>query len=436
MKFKDKKVAILGYGIEGQDVEKYLKKEGAEVTILDKKLNKNYLKDLGSFDTIVRSPGVYRFLPELVQAEKGGVKITSAIKIFFENCPGKIIGVTGTKGKGTTSTLIYEILKSDKRDVYLAGNIGKPYLELLPVIKKKSYVVLEMSSFQLIDMDESPHIAVVLNITSDHLNWHKDLEEYTSAKRNIVKHQKSSDFAVVNADYEIPKSFAGESKAKAVLFSRTTRTNGCFVENGDLAFLKGDEMIVLGKSHWLLLRGEHNLENVTAAISTALSLGIDEEIIKKVVFSFVGLEHRLELVKSIGGVAFYNDSFATGPQPTIAAVRSFEEVLTIILGGSDKELDFKELGEIISKRRNVKCVVLIGTVAEKIKMALKNANFKGKIIETGKSSMQKIVHEAFSNTPKGGVVLLSPAAASFDMFKNYKDRGNAFKKAVEEIENG
>ncbi len=436
MNYKGKKVAILGYGIEGADTEKYMKKQGAVITILDKKLDKKYLKGLENFDVIVRSAGVYRYLPEIVQAEHAGVKVTSAIKIFFENCPGKIIGVTGTKGKGTTSTLISEILKADKRKVYLAGNIGKPYLELLPQLKKNSIVVLELSSFQLIDMDVSPDIAVVLNITSDHLNWHKDVEEYISAKRNIVKHQAPSDFAVVNADYEISKSFAGETKGKVVLFSKSQFTNGCFVESGDLTYMKDDKKIVLGKSHWLLLRGEHNLENVTAAVTVAIALGIDEEIIKKVVFAFAGLEHRLELVGSFGGISFYNDSFATGPQPTVAAIRSFEEPETLILGGSDKNLDFTELGQIISKKKNVQGIVLIGDVAEKIKTALKDANYKGKLIEMGKKSMDKIVQEAFSATPKGGVVLLSPAAASFDMFKDYKDRGNKFKSAVEDLKNG
>ncbi len=226
-KFKGKNVAVLGLGIEGKDAINYLLSYGAKVTLLDKKSEQdlgfdgvdrskiatitgdNYLDNLQGYDYIVRSPGVYRFLPEIVNAEKSGVVITSAIKIFFEDCPGKIIGVTGTKGKGTTSTLIYEILKADNKDVYLSGNIGKPYLELLPKLSKDSWVVMEMSSFQLIDLEISPHIAVVLNITSDHLDWHKDREEYIEAKKNIVRYQKTSDYAVLNFEYETPKSFVG-----------------------------------------------------------------------------------------------------------------------------------------------------------------------------------------------------------------------------------
>lgn len=355
--FKGKNTAVLGLGLEGKDLVAFLLKEGAKVTVLDQKdeskidfsgvarekinlrVGKDYLdKGLTEFDFIFRSPGVYRYLPEIVKAEKKGVRISSAIKLFFDLCPAKIIGVTGTKGKGTTSTLIYQILKSAGKDVYLAGNIGKPFLELLPSLKKKSIVVLELSSFQLIDMDKSPHISVVLNITSDHLDWHKDLNEYINAKKNIVLHQTSRDFAVINADYETAKSFVPKTKAKVVFFSRITSTNGAFIENGEIILSKDGERIVLGKSFWLKLRGEHNLENVTAAISVASVLGIDEETIKKVIFSFGGLEHRLELVKSVGGVSFYNDSFATGPQPTIAAVRSFEEPLTVILGEAIKIL--------------------------------------------------------------------------------------------------
>ena len=442
------KVAILGFGLEGKDALDYFLARGANVSIFDKKEEKELelenistkvelfigpkydLKLLKNFDVVVRSPGVYRYLPEIKEAEEAGAEITSAIKIFFEECHATIIGVTGTKGKGTTASLIYQILKEGKKDVYLAGNIGIPYLSLLSETKKTSIVVLEMSSFQLIDMDVSPQIAVVLNITSDHLDWHKNLKEYIDSKRNIVKFQKKSDYAVINADYEIPKSFAKETKAKVISFGRSAPTNGCFIEGEEIILVRGSERISIGKKHWLHLRGEHNLENITAAITAVSILGIDEEIIKKVIFSFKGLEHRLELVDNIGGVTFYNDSFATGPQPTIAAVNSFTEPLTVILGGYDKKLDYEELGKEIAKKKNVVFVVLVGSVAEKIKKALTSANFKGKILESGKASMEKIVYEAFSNTPKGGVVLLSPAAASFDMFTNYKERGKQFKEAV------
>jgi UDP-N-acetylmuramoylalanine--D-glutamate ligase len=433
-KYKNKRVAVLGLGIEGKDAINYLLKEGADVTLFDRKpeagldfagiprnkidviVGSDYLKDgLVGFDFIVRSPGVYRFIPEIVDAEKQGVVVTSAIKMFFDECPAQIIGVTGTKGKGTTSTLIYEILKAAGKVVYLAGNIGKPYLELLREVKKNSWVILEMSSFQLIDMTSSPHIAVVLNVTEDHLDWHKSREEYINAKKNIVRYQTFEDFAVINEEYKVSKSFASETRAKVVFFSKKSLDNK----------FKQD----------LLLRGEHNLENIAAAVSVARILEIDDKEILEVVKKFKGLEHRLELVDTIGGVTFYNDSFATGPQPTIAAINSFSEPETLILGGSDKGLDYKELGEVIKNKPNVKNIILIGDTRSKIFDTFKGSPFKGKIFDLGYSSMKEIVTKAFEVSPKGGVVVLSPAAASFDMFENYKDRGNQFKKAVESLRN-
>lgn len=406
--YLNKKVAILGYGMEGQDAEKFLKSRDAEITILDKKFGENYLRGgLSGFDFIVRSPGVYRYIPEIIEAEKAGVVITSAIKIFFDEHKGKIIGITGTKGKGTTSTLIYEILKSDGRDVYLSGNIGKPYLELLPVLNPESYVILEMSSFQLIDMDVSPDIAVVLNITLDHMDWHKNKEEYINAKKNIVSHQKHGDFALLNLEYETSKKFADVATGKVDFFSKKL-LDGKFKES-------------------LLLRGEHNLENIAAAVAVAKIVGVDENKILQTVKSFKGLEHRLELVAEVNGRTFYNDSFATGPQPTIAAINSFTEPVTVILGGSDKGLDFKELREVIEKKENVKNLILIGLIGGKIGEGITDKN----IINLGHTTMPEIVKKAYEITPDGGVVILSPAAASFDMFKNYKDRGTQFKKAVE-----
>ncbi|MEK7550931.1 MAG: UDP-N-acetylmuramoyl-L-alanine--D-glutamate ligase [Patescibacteria group bacterium] len=404
MNNKNIKVAILGYGLEGRDAEKYFKTKKANVTILDQKFDNNYLKNLDKYDLVVRSAGVYPYKPEFKN-----INITSPTQLFFENCKGKIIGVTGTKGKGTTSTLIYEIIKKSAKKVFLAGNIGKPYLELLPIIDPETYVVLEMSSFQLIDMDVSPHISVVLNITSDHMDWHKNQDEYISAKRNIVLHQSKSDFAVINKEYVSSKNFGNLTKGKVIYFSKTSLNK---------KYKKG-----------LLLRGQHNLENIAAAVRVAEILKITDNTILDTVLNFKGLEHRLELVKTINGVTFYNDSFATGPQPTIAAIKSFTVPETLILGGSDKGLDYEELRREIEKRENVKNLILIGEIGQKIAGNIKNKN----IINLGKTDMNKIVKKAYEITPKGGVVIFSPAAASFDMFENYKDRGNQFKKAVEKL---
>ncbi len=424
-KFRDKKIAVLGLGIEGKDAINYLLSKKADITLYDQKaedeldfegvdrskikvlIGKKYLSDgLKEFDYIVRSPGVYRYLPEIVEAEKSGVKITSAIKIFFNEAPGKIIGVTGTKGKGTTSTLIYEILKSANKDVYLSGNIGKPYLGLLTKLTEDSWIVMEISSFQLIDMDSSPHIAVVLNITEDHMDWHKNIEEYIEAKKNIVSHQTVSDWAIINQEYETSKNFGAIGKGQKVYFSKSALDK----------VYKQD----------LLLRGEHNLENIAAGVETARVIEIDEDIILKTVKSFKGLEHRLELVAEVNGVKYYNDSFATGPQPTIAAIKSFTETETLILGGSDKGLDFKELRSEIEIRENVTNLILIGEIGEKIGGGINGKN----VISLKYAPMVKVVETAKEITKPGGVVILSPAAASFDMFKNYKDRGNQFKNAV------
>ena len=430
--FKGKKVAVIGLGIEGRDAINFLLEKGADVTLFDKNevsdLNfdgidkdrigivagENYLKDgLSGFEFVVRSPGVYRFIPEIVEAESLGVEITSAIKIFFEECPAKIIGVTGTKGKGTTSTLIYEILKSAGKDVYLSGNIGKPYLGLLPALKEDSWVVLEMSSFQLMDMKVSPHISVVLNITEDHLDWHKDRNEYVSAKANIVKYQSQSDFAVVNEEYETSRNFANLTKAMSTLFSK---------DKLEAKFKEG-----------LLLRGEHNLENIAAAVTVGKCIGVSEETILETVRNFKGLEHRLELVAEVDGKTFYNDSFATGPQPTIAAVNSFTEPETLILGGSDKGLDYKELGNAIAAKGNVKSVIVIGDTRKKISEALDGEGAGINILDLEYSPMDEIVKKAFEITPDGGVIVLSPGAASFDMFENYKDRGVQFKNSVAKL---
>jgi UDP-N-acetylmuramoylalanine--D-glutamate ligase len=300
-------------------------------------------------------------------------------------------------------------MKKAGKDVYLVGNIGKPYLELLPKLTPESWVIMEMSSFQLIDLDASPHIAVVLNITQDHLDWHKDVREYLGAKKNIVRYQNKTDFAVINSDYATPKSFAKDTAGKVVFFSKAKLETK----------FKTD----------LLLRGAHNLENIAAAVAVGRILKISDLLIQEVVHNFKGLEHRLELVKTVKEVTFYNDSFATGPQPTIAAINSFTEPETVILGGSDKGLDFKDLRQMIQKKENVKNLILIGLTGWEIGGGIPGKN----IINLGKTSMDQIVKKALEITPKGGVVLLSPAAASFDMFKNYKDRGEQFKIEVNSL---
>ena len=501
--WKNKKVAVLGLGVEGLSSVSFLIKKGAIVTVLDRKKKEelvslfrhsgkprltgriqnlsgqrvtavrdsgvatlprmtgmtteiiggeNYLKDLDKFDVIVRSPGVKRNLKELLKAEKKGVIITSQTKIFFDLCPSPIIGVTGTKGKGTTATLIYEMLKKQGLSAYLGGNIGKPPFDFLDRLTSKSWVVLELSSFQLQDLGKSPadakamagkpHIAVMLMTTSEHLDYHKDVYEYVDAKRNILRFQKPSDFAIINRDYSASSESDIHTQAKIFKVSRERECEkGCFVKDGKVVvsskFSKETEII---KTKDILLPGKHNLENVCAAVMAATIVGVSKENIVKVLKTFKGLEHRLELVREIDGVKYYDDSFSTTPETAIAAIKSFKNPEIIILGGSSKGSDFRELGIVISNAKNIKAIIGIGAEWNRIKAnfqfsILRQAQdkfFNFQLIE-GCKNMHEIVETAAKISNKGDVVLLSPACASFDMFKNYKDRGEQFKREVKKI---
>lgn len=449
---KNKKVGIIGFGLEGKDLASYLLREGAYLTVFDQKrkeeldldgvksdvinfvCGEDYLSQIDNgYFALFRSPGVYRYKQELLDAEKKGLIISSAIKLFFDRCPCKIIGVTGTKGKGTTSTLIYEICKQEGLDVYLAGNIGKPYLELLSGLTEESVVVMEISSFQLIDLYKSPHIAVVLNITSDHLDWHGSQQKYVSAKKNIVLHQNEDDFAVVNFDYDAPRGFAKLTKGNVFYFSRHKKTEGCYVSDSKIMLNVNGKQKIVGNTDNLQLRGKHNWENVTAAICASYCMGCSIDSIRKAVFEFKGLEHRLEFVSKVKGVSFYNDSFSTNPQPTIAAIDSFDESLILILGGSDKGLNYADMASFIKNSAKVKAVILIGQIADVIECELRRSGFEGKIVNLGMTKMETVIDEAMKIAKEGDVVLLSPASASFGMFVDYKDRGNQFRNIVKDI---
>ena len=431
MQYLNKKIAILGLGIETLDLLDWLKTNSfnCQITIFDQKsksdikvlpkgkyhfsLGKNYLKtDLSSFDIIFRSPGFYRLDKRLLKAEKNGVSISSTTKLFFDLCPSRIIGVTGTKGKGTTTSLIHQIIESSGKTSYLAGNIGKPMLKLLPKLKKNDWVCLELSSFQLQDLDKSPHIAVLLNVTSEHLDVHQSTHEYRQAKTNILSHQQASDFSVINGDYKVTKDFVSYTQAKVHFFSKN---------NLDLDTSK------------IKLRGQHNLENIAAAITVANIIGINERHQLKAIYNFKGLEHRIKLVRTIKKIKFYNDSFSTTPETAIAALRSFHEPTTIILGGSDKGSDFTDLGKEIVKSRHLKTIILIGQMSSAIKKAIDQAGvFQGEYL-TGLNSMKEIVDKAYQNAHPGQVILLSPSCASFDMFDNYKARGEQFIEYVNKL---
>ncbi|EKD67083.1 MAG: UDP-N-acetylmuramoylalanine-D-glutamate ligase, partial [uncultured bacterium] len=365
---------------------------------------------------------------------------TSATQLFFQFCKAPIIGVTGTKGKGTTSTLIYEMLKKKYAHVYLGGNVGKPLLSQVDTITASDWVVLELSSFQLEQMSTSPHIAVVLRITQDHLanfdknatNFHPTRAAYVEAKSHIVRYQKSGDIAIVNDDDETAKSFSSLTPAKIFRFNRYAKSDS-YVDNHNVYVIEKETKKIICRASDIKIRGDHNLENIAAATLAALSAGVSYEDIVFAVKDFQGLEHRLEFVKSIHDVSYYNDSFSTIPETTIAAIESFDEPKILILGGSEKKSDFTEMGrKIAAPSSQVIGVIIIGHMTERITKALHDASYKGNII-SGCVNMHEIVKKASSIAVPGTVVILTPACASFDMFNNYKERGILFKNEVQSL---
>lgn len=447
-----KKIAIFGFGKEGISAANYL--EGGHISIIEDKEETSFekseikkFKQKGihfffgkiypkndNFDLLIRSPGFHPKHPKITHFLKQGAKLTTPTNIFFEHCVGKIIGVTGTKGKGTTASLIYEILKTAQKDVYLAGNIGTPMLDILPKINKNSIIILELSSFQLTDLNASPHIAIVLMITSEHLDWHSSQEEYQKSKESIVKYQKKGDFAVINQDFEISKKMQNLTPATTIFFSTAQKVDGIYVDNKAInSNLNGQEIIA--KISNIRLPGKHNLQNVCATIATTKILEIESEIIRKSLLSFKGLKHRLQFVKEISGTKFINDSYSTIPETTIAAVESFGEPKILILGGSSKKSDFTTLAQKISQDKSIKALILIGKEATRIKEALnKQGNLQINIAE-GLIGMKDIVQKAQILSSPGDIVILSPACASFDMFKNYQDRGEQFINIVQNLSN-
>ncbi len=412
------KIAILGFGREGKSLLRFIKKNNpkSDVKILDRKFDKNYLKKVHNFDIVYRSPGVPYNLSEIKKAIKKGVKFSSATAIFFEKAKGKVIGITGTKGKSTTATLLYKIIKACKKPVYLVGNIGKPALEILPKINKKSIVILELSSFQLQDLKVSPEIAVVLETFPDHMDNHKNLREYFDSKTNIAKWQKKSDKIFYFDDNYWSKWIVQKSRAKKIPVSARN--------------------FKLFKLENLKMPGEHNLKNAIMATTVALSLGYPKKKILKVVKNFYGNEHRLELTKKIKGISFYNDSASTNPQTAVAAIRAFKEPIILISGGKDKGLNYSPLAKAL-RNSNTKLVILLGENKYKIKKAILKSSVQIKLVKDLKTAINLAYKNAkkLINKPINQLItiIFSPASASFDMFKDYQDRGEKFKELVKKL---
>ncbi len=458
--WKGKKVAVLGVGVEGLSSAKYLVGQGATVTVLDQKDEKeadantlqelqklqirtvfgpNYLDELKQYDVVVRSPGIPRSAGGLLALDKDQTILTSQTQIFFDACPCPVIGVTGTKGKGTTASLVYEMLKVQGADVYLGGNIGMPPFDFLGKLTDKSWVVLELSSFQLEDISKSPHIGVMLMVTQEHLgadtmgtqNFHATLEDYVEAKRNLLRFQTMSDFAILNRDYPATNESdtVTEGKIYHVSVERDVPEEGCFVKDNVVWIRQaGSDSKIIDIAD-IFLPGRHNLENVCAAVMAAILAGVSKDHIVNTLKTFKGLEHRLEFVSEANGVLYYDDSFSTIQETTIAAIKSFDAPEIIILGGSSKKSDFAELGNVIRESKNIKAIIGIGLEWARIKEAIGQMPASVLVVEDAKD-MKMIVEAASRIAKPGDIVLLSPACASFDMFKNYKERGEQFKEEV------
>ncbi len=439
-----KRVLVLGLGVSNRPLVRLLLQYGIEVTGCDKTprealeeevlelesmglrlhLGQAYLEGLQG-DVAFRTPGLHPETPALVALREKGCRITSEMEAFFEVCPCKIIAVTGSDGKTTTTTLISEMLKQAGHRVWVGGNIGTPLLDKADQMLPTDKVVLELSSFQLMDLHYSPHIGVVTNLTPNHLDVHRDMEEYVEAKTHIFTYQGQEDVLIVNRDNEITRTF--RSKGKTLFFSRFEQGDVTF-RNGTI-FLRGEPVLEQGD---ILLPGIHNVENYMTAILAVENMVSKEDIVH-VAKTFGGVEHRIELVRVKDGVRFYNDSIASSPNRTMAGLRSFEQKVILIAGGYDKKLPFEDLGEEIV--RSVKLLVATGATGPRIAEAARQASSyepgQPEIVEV--PDFYEAVHEAAERAGEGDVVLLSPAGPAFDRFKNFMVRGQEFKKTVMEL---
>ena len=451
---KFKKVAIIGLGVSNLPLLDYMYEKNAKVTVFDEKeekdieknileklknykfdyfLGKNCFENLKGFDIIFRSPSFLPTRKELVEEEKRGAIITSEIEMLMKLTPATIIGVTGSDGKTTTTSLIYSILKNAGYNTYLGGNIGIPLFTKLNEMKPNDIVVLELSSFQLMGMDVSPHIGVITNITPNHLNIHKDYQEYINAKKNIFKHQNKDDYIILNYDNDITRNCAKEAKSKVIFFSGKEKLeNGFIVDNKIIKKCEDGIRTHILDCKDVLLRGEHNFENIATAIAATSSLvDIDKSI--DTIKEFKAVEHRLEYVRTIDDVKWYNDSVSSSPTRTIAGLKSFDEDIVLIAGGYDKNLDYTPIAKPILKK--VKTLILLGQTSGKIFDAVKEEEEKeNKNIDIFMvNTLEEAVNLARKQAKVGEIVLFSPASASFDMFKNFADRGNKFKDLVNKL---
>ena len=441
-----KDIAVLGLGVSNQPLVRLLLENGCKVTGCDKtprekldaavleleemgcrlKTGQEYLCDL-SADIVFRTPGLHPNHPALVGLRQAGAKITSEMDVFFHLCPCKTIAVTGSDGKTTTTTLIAEMLKASGKTVWLGGNIGAPLLPLLDEMAETDYAVVELSSFQLMDMTHSPQVAVMTNLAPNHLDMHKDMQEYVDAKKNVFLFQGDGDVLVLNRDNAITASFKGWGKTK--YFSRQEKLAEGICLDGNRICRNGEPVLDVRS---ILRPGVHNIENYMAAIAAVEGI-VEDTIIRQVAERFGGVEHRIELVRVKDGVRYYNDSIASSPSRTMAGLRSFPEKVLLIAGGYDKHISFEALGPEIC--RHVKTLYVNGATGGLIRQAVENAPEytpgNPEIVDCG--DFTTAVHRAAADAKAGDVVLMSPASAAFDQFQNFMVRGEYFKKLIKEL---
>lgn len=428
------KIALLGYGIEGESAYKYYSGiySGAEFVIYDNAEVPKYeipkgaefvgsAKDFHDVDAdiVVKTPAI---TPENVSSRG---KITSVTREFFNACTAPIIGVTGTKGKGTTCTLIAKMLEASGKKVWLVGNIGKPALDILSQVQEDDVIVYELSSFQLWDVEKSPETAIVLLVEPDHLNVHSSMEDYVKAKANIAKYQKPSDNMIFHPSNLRSQEIAQLSPGNK---QRYCTPEGAYVKNENIII--ADQTVCSVSDVGLL--GEHNLENICAAVTAAWHYTQDITAIAKVISEFEGLPHHTEKIRELNGVIYYDDSFSSAPSATIAAIKSFTTPEIVIIGGSEKNADFDDLIEVITKQRNIKKIILMGETAPSIAKLLEEAGEARFVVDQTKD-FTKIISRAREIAESGDVVLLSPGCPSFDMFNNFTHRGEEFARIVSEL---
>lgn len=424
------KVAIVGFGVEGQSAYRYYASQpDVDITIYHKERPADlpegvkvvldaHATELTGYDVVLRSPPV---APSSLRTDARVTTVTEEfISVFGTE---RLIGITGSKGKGTMSALVFAMLDAAGKRVHLGGNIGVPALDLLPDVKDGDYVVLELSSFQLWAMQQSPHIAVVGMITPDHLDVHADFDDYIGAKANIARHQTPEDIIIYHPTNEHSKWIADQSQATTKL--RYALPEAAHIEDGH--FVIAEQKVCSVND--VQIPGQHNLENICAALTVAWQVTQDVEALARAIREYKGLEHRIEFVRSVDGVDYYDDSFAASTSAAVVAAQAFEVPKVMILGGYDRGIDLAEMVQELTKL-NLRKVLLIGQTAPKLRELFEAAGKGGLVEELGAVSMTDIVAKARSVAQKGDVVVLSPGSASFDMFKDYKARGNQFKEAV------